>query len=300
MRLLSVKEVAKILDVSERTVRRYIRRGLEVAEWRTVKGGKTPYFTREAVEQFLLQKSDKSDSKVGQVGQVGQRKSDNSDTVPNSLIPQDFSGEKESFSLATANFLCRNIFNNNSNTDCTTSALQTLRPAFISKPKKVIDTEVPFWAQEVALARFELVREFASKKSVKEKEEFVEAYNTGELFPKIYKKLGKVSLKTLYRWQKTLNEYGNDFLALAPDWGRAKRGKTKVTDEEAKVLLSQLLHQNRFKIAQAIKITKYILKEKGIPSPSSHATLRRFAKSFQKAHYDIWVLAREGEKALID
>ncbi|MDL1966353.1 MAG: Mu transposase C-terminal domain-containing protein [Candidatus Desulfofervidus auxilii] len=89
-------------------------------------------------------------------------------------------------------------------------------------------------------------------------------------------------------------------MALAPDWGRAKRGKTKVTDEEAKILLSQLLHQNRLKIAQAIKITKYILKEKGIPSPSSPATLRRFAKSFEKAHYDIWVLAREGEKALID
>ncbi len=166
--------------------------------------------------------------------------------------------------------------------------------------KEVEVEHVPLWKQEIALARFDLVKEFSAKKSVLEKERFVEAYNTKRLYPGIYEKVGRVSLKTLYRWEKILEEHGMNYLALVPRWGDTKRGRTKVTDEEASVILGILLHQNRVKIEHAIRLTKYILKEKGIPSPSSPSTLRRFVKSFQQQHYDMWVLSREGEKALVD
>ena len=61
-----------------------------------------------------------------------------------------------------------------------------------------------------------------------------------------------------------------------------------------------LLHQNRLKIAYAITLAKEYLAKKQIPSPSSPSTLRRFVDQFKKEHYDLWVLHREGEKALND
>lgn len=121
-------------------------------------------------------------------------------------------------------------------------------------------------------------------------------YNTGVLLPEIYKELGSVSRPTLYRWRKLFSEGGIE--DLAPEKGR--RGISKITDHEKNLLLTLLLHQNRLKKSNAITLTKEFLKRNCIESASSPRTLRRFADQFEKEHYDLWTLRREGEKALND
>lgn len=54
------------------------------------------------------------------------------------------------------------------------------------------------------------------------------------------------------------------------------------------------------KTGTAITVTKYILEQQGLPSPSSPATMRRAVEQFKSRHFDLWTFYREGEKALID
>lgn len=122
---------------------------------------------------------------------------------------------------------------------------------------------------------------------------FLELYNSGMLLPKAFEKLGPVSRPTIYRYQGSLSSGGVE--GLEPKTGRKEF--SKITDHEKNMLLSLLLHQNRLKKSYAIALTKEILKRKGLESPSGGRTLRRFADQFEKEHYDLWVLMREGEKA---
>lgn len=126
--------------------------------------------------------------------------------------------------------------------------------------------------------------------------EFLERYNSGIPLPEIFKNLRKVSWQTLYRWMKAFNDYGID--GLVPQYGG--EGNSKVTDHEKNFLLTVLLHPHSLKVAYAIKLLKNHFKSVGLESPSSPRTLRRYTDEFEKEHYDIWVLRREGEKALTD
>ncbi len=130
--------------------------------------------------------------------------------------------------------------------------------------------------------------------------EFVEVYNTGHLYPRLYEALGQTSATTLYRWSKQLRDANYDCLVLADARGGHNRGTYKITQEEAAVLRVILLHQNKVKIETAIKYSKLILESRGVESPSGKATMRRYAKRLRERYYDLWVLAREGEKALLD
>ncbi len=58
-----------------------------------------------------------------------------------------------------------------------------------------------------------------------------------------------------------------------------------------------MLHPNKFSIGKAITISKYIL-AKNNPVNVSDITFRRYANWFKNNHFDIWTLARDGEKAL--
>jgi putative transposase len=163
---------------------------------------------------------------------------------------------------------------------------------------------LPEWAEKDALAKADLLAAWHKEKnsfsSVGDAlNRFLFSYNTGLLLPEVFHALGCISRGTLYRWEKAYAESNNDYRALAPEWGN-RGGKTKISDEERNVLLSILLQQNRIKVGTAINITKHILARRGIASPSSPNTMRRFIKSFVKLHYDLWVALREGEKALND
>ncbi len=127
-------------------------------------------------------------------------------------------------------------------------------------------------------------------------DEFLELYNSGACLSATYRKLGHVSRRTFFRWKGDFLEEG--IKGLIPKNGR--KNTSKITDHEENFLLTVLRHQNRIKIAHAITLTKEYLARKQIESPSSPATLRRFVDQFRREHYDLWVLHREGEKALND
>lgn len=107
----------------------------------------------------------------------------------------------------------------------------------------------------------------------------LERYNRGD-FPEIFQVLGPVSRSTLYGWSRDYREGGFD--ALIPLY---KCRRPKVSRAEDRCLRELLLDhtclceaRRQVSIGQAIFITKYFLKRKGRESPSSPATLRRWAK----------------------
>ncbi|MBM4277278.1 MAG: DDE-type integrase/transposase/recombinase [Deltaproteobacteria bacterium] len=122
------------------------------------------------------------------------------------------------------------------------------------------------------------------------------AYNSGIFLPDIFKRLKHVSRSTFYDWRKSLREGGIENLSRE----NGRKGESKITDDEKNCLFTILKHQNRIKIGTAIRLMKYIFLQKKIPSPSGERTLRRYIDQFRKEHYDLWVLCREGEKALND
>lgn len=182
-------------------------------------------------------------------------------------------------------------------------------------PAGRVNDSLPAWAETTALARADLLHAWEKYKPSTlptsggggreagvgvQLDAFLAAYNSGVLLPALFKALGPVSRGTLYRWERQYADSGRDYTALAPAWGGHNKGKSKVTDDEKNILLTQLLHQHQLKVHTAITNTKAVLRMRGIPSPSSERTLARFAKEFEAQNYDKWVLAREGEKALND
>ena len=69
-----------------------------------------------------------------------------------------------------------------------------------------------------------------------------------------------------------------------------------------KILLTLLLHQNRFNFNKAIKLTKEILIRYGYKREElpCDLTFKRFAEHFKKNNYAEWTLKREGIKAYHD
>lgn len=170
------------------------------------------------------------------------------------------------------------------------SSLSLLPPPSISKRDRIAHLR---FGLIVALQR-EMLENKGGKRVCYKK--FLKKYNSGQLLPEIFKELGSISLRTLYRLLEDFNSGGIE--ALTPQYGGA--GTSKITDHEKNYLLTILLRPNRIKKSYAITLTKEMLKLKGIESPSGERTLRRYIDQLGKEHFDLWVLAREGEKAFND
>ena len=167
-------------------------------------------------------------------------------------------------------------------------------------------TQYPTKAKQIALARYDLVNlwvDYLKNSSLKKTEsgkEFLEIYNKGEIYSALYKILGHVAIGTIYRWQKEIKN-NNNFENLIPkyDYGE-KEHSASLTQNELIVFKSLLLSPNKVNIGKATRLTKYILSKRGLDSPSSAQTFRRFANNYRNKHYDEWIFAREGQKALRD
>ena len=165
---------------------------------------------------------------------------------------------------------------------------------------------IPEAGKAIALARLDLLRiweeyrtQDKGRKAATADKDFSHAYNSGLLAEQIYKILGKVSVKTLYRWRADL-ESTRDWTRLVPKHYNRSTGVPKLTEQEARIFMGLLLHPNKIKVGTAVKLTKYTLEKNGTPTDKSQMTFRRFADWFQKNYYDRWVLMREGQKALLD
>jgi putative transposase len=169
-------------------------------------------------------------------------------------------------------------------------------------------SECPFSekARQVALARIDLLKAWEEYREshphgsqTRATGEFLALYNSGQLLPKVYETLGKVSKSTLYAWKARLED-SSDWRKLVPGQMRRERKGARLTDEESRVFLNLLLNPHKFRIGTAIRLAKHICKKKGIDVTRSDGTYRRFAIEYRRKHYDLWVFLREGIKALRD
>ncbi len=170
----------------------------------------------------------------------------------------------------------------------------SLAPTFFSEKAKVIGK-----ARLDLLKAWRDYRAETPLKKGKADNEFLDAYNRGIIFPNLFESLDEVSRQTLYNWQAALDGT-QDWIKLIPQYYDRGNEGPELSDYEQKQLLSLLLHPNKNKIGTACRLAKFALEKKGHPTDKSGRTFRRFAEKYKKEHYDIWVLMREGQKALRD
>src|SRR5574344_435114 len=193
-----------------------------------------------------------------------------------------------------------------------TSLEEIIREKLTNEPEilhPLIDLkkEVPECEKQIALAKYELIQKWnayktqSNKSKTKAGKEFLEMYNQGFLYEKLYSKIGNVAIGTIYQWRKKLQDYEDNWQVLIKDYSFGeKTRKNSLKTVEQETFLKYLLSQNKFSIGKATKLTKHTLIEHGIKDLSCDMTYRRFANKYKKENYDTWVFAREGSKALKD
>lgn len=160
--------------------------------------------------------------------------------------------------------------------------------------------------KQLALTKYDLVekwREYknSNKKKTQSAKDFLTMYNKNLMYGQLFEMVEKVSIASIYRWNKKLKENNDDWHVLINNYSaNANQPKTALKVQEEQLFLSLLLHPNQTNINKAAKLTKHILKERGITDFACDMTYRRFAEKYKKEHYDIWVFSREGAKALKD
>jgi len=157
--------------------------------------------------------------------------------------------------------------------------------------------------EAVALARAELVQHYLRAAAARgrrqgrleAKRDFLLAYNTGQLFPELYGKLGEVSFATIERWAKRYRESG-EAQALARR-GAGGRGPG-VSEAAAKILLAVALHPNRLRLTEVVRAARRIMAQQGVADGLSDRTYLRFLAQWRERNFDQWVFWRQGEQAL--
>lgn len=139
----------------------------------------------------------------------------------------------------------------------------------------------------------------AGKKSAF-KNEFIKKYNTGKLYPKIFKLVGNIgSWKTIWSWEKQLLKSKAPY-PLADTRGFHRKDKSRLTEEQKESLVKHALHPNQPLISEVIRIAKSTMADSGLPIKASDRTCRRWLQKFMEKNYPSWVFNREGSKALND
>lgn len=174
------------------------------------------------------------------------------------------------------------------------------------------DVVMPDWSWTKAKARMRLVSEWRdhvarqAKAGVPVKPAtaaFLLAYECGQLLPQLRERLGRVSLPTLYRWDKALRENGRELEALADrrgGWANGrKKGLGQICEEAQQAFLAAYLQPNRPSLALAHETMRLVLERRGVPAPTYSST-RRFMERFDAYNHDLVVFHREGMKALDD
>jgi len=161
--------------------------------------------------------------------------------------------------------------------------------------------------QKRALAKYDLLRLYTDRlksapygKKTKARDDFINAYNTGLLYPQLFADIGPVSWKTVEGWKRDVKNAGKDAFTLVDRRGTWKRGATSINETHAKILLMCLLHPNKPKIAESIRFAREIMYQRGIENGFSDATYRRWINDWRERNYHIWTYTREGWKAWND
>lgn len=176
-------------------------------------------------------------------------------------------------------------------------------------PTEVIDEEFDIPISEMnkkrALTKFDIVMKWRNfcvnhkGKKVDAIKEFTTIYNTLGKKESSYGSLNKLGLATIMRWDKALRENGDNWKVLVPKY-KSNPQKTRFSEKEKETFLKILLNPNQPNVGKAIKLTKHLLAQQGVINFASEMTYRRFISKYKQEHYDMWIFAREGAKALRD
>ncbi len=165
---------------------------------------------------------------------------------------------------------------------------------------------VPETQKKLALAKYDLIKKWDEFRTGKKNKtiagkDFLEAYNHNCICEELFNVVDKVAIGTIYEWHKKLRTYNDDWHCLINNYTFGeKTKKSAMSAEEEAELLKNLLHPNQLNIGKAIKLTKLALKERGFENLCCDLTYRRFANNYKNEHYNTWIEAREGNKALHD
>jgi len=130
--------------------------------------------------------------------------------------------------------------------------------------------------------------------------DFLTAYNSGALFPDIYKDVGKISVKTIYKKNKILLDHDDDYLSLV-DKRKVKNGNQSHLSEQEKEYYLKCYLQPKVNYIDAYRGVREIFIKQGIEEIPSESTFRRwFTKQFAPYNEHVIVMSREGEKAYKD
>jgi putative transposase len=187
----------------------------------------------------------------------------------------------------------------------TTLSWQGFSPAPATSSSEIKPVEAPQRAKRIALARYELLRLWQEYReghkwgSLEERDkEFLDGYNTGKLYPGIFEELGNVTIKSLYRWWNDLDGTDN-WERLIPGYYFQKK-EISLSPVEQKIVINFLLDPRKFKPYTAIRYAKHRLKVMGYEDLASDITYKRYIDRWIKQNYDLYIFAREGDKAYED
>ena len=192
-----------------------------------------------------------------------------------------------------------------------TSLEENVREKLTAKTEKTVKPqdliyEVPEEQKKLALAKYDLIKKWDEYRNQKKNKtlagkEFLEMYNNKFICSELYELVKNVAIGTIYEWHKRLRTYNDDWHCLINNYTFGEKTKKSALSKlEEELFLKFLLHPNQINIGKAIKMTKSFLMQRGINQFCCDMTYRRFAALYKKEHYDTWVLAREGSKALND
>ena len=177
-----------------------------------------------------------------------------------------------------------------------------------AKQRMTIDpASLPQAKIDKAMAKADLLRLYlaamkrpcwGSKK--KARDCFMEAYNSGLAYSKLFDALGPVNWKTIDGWMRKVNSAGMETMALADTRGRARLGQRTLSKVQTDILLKCVLHPNKPTISAAIRMANAVMETKNIGAWASEATYRRWLQDWISTNHHIWTFNRKGAKAWND
>lgn len=316
---MTVKDLAKHLGVSVKTIRRRLAKG----EWesRTVpnpNGGRDLFEIKFMMKSGPEQVDNSDESQVdttGQLDTIEKSQADSAEQVDNfqnsqvDIIKQLDSSEDSQVDTPTQYFeVILTGQDNQTGSHPQTGAVSSTVPDLIRNadhvPDLAPDTVIPQKYFTQAQMRGKLCEEIdAILKKVKPKSKawssITHLFNNGMLVKPCFEQEGKKSTRSLQRWYKEYMAAGRDFQTLVPAYRSSER-ETSVPQQVMNDLFSLILGPNGVSIGTAITTVQVYYKTQGLPLTCSASTMRRAVDRWRKENPHIWTMAREGEKAFRD
>ncbi len=168
---------------------------------------------------------------------------------------------------------------------------------------------IPAEARKKALFKVDIIKKWqehraawGNKNKAQADKEFEELFNGGFISENLLVQVGKISIKTLYRWAKEYKTSNCNYMSLVDgyNYGSETHLTTFLSDIEKFMLLGFMLHQNKYSLGKAYELIKRQLLKQGYTEISGINAYRRVWNYLCKNYSDLITFAREGKKAVID